>query len=280
MNNKEVAHLWANKSRERATGSHFYFDGDTIYSYGSHFPIARHYKGVVLFTTESYSSTTAKHKGYVRQACSHLPIFYVSKVMENPSGATVKELAESVQSVCKAAARARNLGAHLEAVERTIKEANDFCERFGFKTRFAMPDNWDELQAKAKVSQAKERKAKAERLAKQEAEAQETIGKWLAGESVTIPHYIGKVYLRSRHFTGEDGVHMETSKGACVPMPEAQKTFRFVTLMRARGWHRNGDQFKVGDYQLDAVNEQGVVAGCHRIAWDEIERFAKVQGWI
>lgn len=285
MNNKEVAHLWANKSRERATGSHFYFDGDTIYSYGSHFPIARHYKGVVLFTTESYSSTTAKHKGYVRRACSHLPIFYVSKVMENPSGATVKELSESVQSACKAAARARNLGDHLAAVEHTIKRANDFCERFGFKTRFAMPENWDELQAKAKIGQAKERKAKAERLAKQEAEAQETIGKWLAGESVTIPHFIGKVYLRTK-YAGQDsqGIGssfvMETSKGARVPMSEAQKTFRFVTLMRARGWHRNGDQFKIGDYQLDAVNDQGVVAGCHRIAWDEIERFAKAQGWI
>jgi predicted Abi (CAAX) family protease len=65
-----------------------------------------------------------------------------------------------------------------------------------------------------------------------------------------------------------------------VPLPEAEKAFRFAMIQRKRGWHRNGDQFKVGDYQLDAVNEQGVIAGCHRIGWDEIERFAKTQGWI
>jgi len=72
---------------------------------------------------------------------------------------------------------------------------------------------------------------------------------------------------------------METSKGARVPLDEAQRAYRFAVIQRARGWHRNGETFKVGPYQLDAVNEQGVVAGCHRIAWDEIERFAKLQNW-
>jgi len=282
MNNKEVAHLWANQSRERATGSHFYFDGDTIYSYGSHFPIARHYKGIVLFTTEGYSSTTAKHKSYVSAACHHLPRFYVVDPKSNPSGADVARYTDRVKRECESAAKARNLNAHLGTIESTIKEANNFCERFGFKTRFAMPENWTELQAKAKSSADKERKAKAERQAKLEREAQETISKWLAGESVTIPHFIGKVYLRTRLLKriGDEYMEMETSKGATVKLDEAERAFRFCIIARARGWHRNGDEFKVGDYQLDAVNEQGVVAGCHRIAWDEIERFAKTQNWI
>lgn len=283
MNNKEVAHLWANQSRERATGSHFYFEGDTIYSYGSHFPIARHYKGVVLFTTKGHSVTTSKHKGYVRSACSHLTVFEVSQVMQDPSGRDVKEYGGQIKYMAGNAAKARKPAAHLECLQREVNAANAFCERFGFKTRFAMPDNWDELQAKAKVSQAKERKVKAERAAKQEADAQETIGKWLAGESVTIPHFIGKVYLRQQSLRKCDGHtidELETSKGARVALGEAQKAYRFACLMRTRGWRRNGDQFKVGDYQLDAVNSQGVIAGCHRVAWDEIERFAKTQGWV
>ena len=39
-----VAHLWAHKSQDfaRNPGHNFYFHGDTIYSYGSHFPVARH----------------------------------------------------------------------------------------------------------------------------------------------------------------------------------------------------------------------------------------------
>ena len=37
-----VAHLWAHKSQDfaRNPGHNFYFHGDTIYSYGSHFPVA------------------------------------------------------------------------------------------------------------------------------------------------------------------------------------------------------------------------------------------------
>lgn len=87
MNNKQVAHLWANKSKQSASGSHFYFEGDTIYSYGRHFPIARHaiHKGkpCVLFTTDDYSSSTSRHKSYVRNAiASGIPILYVQRIGE------------------------------------------------------------------------------------------------------------------------------------------------------------------------------------------------------
>lgn len=284
MNNKEVAHLWANQSRERATGSHFYFEGDTIYSYGSHFPIARHYKGVVLFTTKGHSKTTACHKSIVRSACSHLTVFEVSQVMDNPSGRDVKEWGEQIKFEAETAAKSRNPHAHLESLQSTVNTANDFCERFKFKTRFTMPDNLDELRERAKASAQRERKAKAERLAKFEADCAETVSKWLAGEVVTIPHQYEKVLLRARHYEHDvpqspDVPIMQTSKGATVPLTEAEKAYRFACIMRQRGWRRNGDTYKVGDYQLDAINEQGVIAGCHRVAWDEIERFAKVQGW-
>lgn len=32
-------------------------------------------------------------------------------------------------------------------------------------------------------------------------------------------------------------------------------------------------------HQLDAVNEFGIVAGCHRVSWAEADRFAMAQGW-
>jgi hypothetical protein len=82
-NNKQVAHLWANRSEESGKGSHFFFNNKTIYSYGSHFPIARHAetkdgKPCVLFTTRGYSNTTSRHISITRSAIpSGLPIFYV-----------------------------------------------------------------------------------------------------------------------------------------------------------------------------------------------------------
>lgn len=286
MNNKEVAHIWANKSRPSASGSHFYFDGDAIYSYGSHFPIARHFKGFVLFTGRSHSVTTSRHKGIVRNASHHLTSFTVSDVMSDPSSKDVQEYGEQIKSLSINADKARNPDNALRILTEAVSEANLFCESFGFKTRFTMPDNLDELKAKARASEERERQSKAIKQAKLESESGETIQQWLAGEMVTVPHFIGTVYLRQYKISeadtniGKGGVFgMETSKGARVPLSEAQKAFQFAVAMRARGWHRNGDNFQVGDYHLDAINEQGVVAGCHCIAWPEIERFAKAQGW-
>lgn len=40
----QVAHLWANQLQESARNSgNYYFNGDAIYSYGSHFMIAKHH---------------------------------------------------------------------------------------------------------------------------------------------------------------------------------------------------------------------------------------------
>jgi len=44
------------------------------------------------------------------------------------------------------------------------------------------------------------------------------------------------------------------------------------------GWKRNGETFRVGNFQLDEVNAEGIIAGCHNIKWDAIEDLAKREG--
>jgi len=61
-----------------------------------------------------------------------------------------------------------------------------------------------------------------------------------------------------------------------VPLQAARVAYRFATSKRAQGWHENGETCPVGHYRLNAINAQGIVAGCHRIAWSEIERLAPV----
>lgn len=293
MNNTQVAHLWANKSRPSAKGSSFYFEGDTIYSYGPHFPIARHVNGVVLFTTGSYSVTTARHISITRQACSHLDVFHVENPRLDPSGKDVKGYAERIKQASLRAARARNPEIAIDDLERLVCEANNFCARFGFKARFAMPagDQFEALKLKAKEAAQREKVERARVAEKQKQEEARAIAEWLAGERSSLPYSVGRVFLRVKHLDIDGGElkegsattwtrQLETSKGACVPLADAEKAFRFITRHRESGWHRNGDTFQVGEFQLDAVNAQGIVAGCHRIDWEEIERFAKVQGWI
>ncbi len=287
MNNKQVAHLWANKSLQSAKGSHFYFEGDTIYSYGSHFPIARHYKGVVLFTTASYSNTTARHISITRQACNHLTCYFVSDVRRDPCGKDVKEYAAEIEVLSGNLARARDPQWKLEALQRKIAEANGFCERFGYAARFFEPSGEElaALKVKAQAEAKRKANATAARNARIKAEQAETVAKWLAGERVSIPYNVQTVYLRAKAASdfsaqGQSKLVLETSRGASVPLADAQRAFQFIWNRRRTGWHRNGETCRVGDFQLDAVKDQGIVAGCHRISWPEIERFALSQGWI
>jgi len=90
-----------------ATHKHLYFDGETIYSYGSHFPIAchvtdKHGKPAILFTTRSYSVTTSGHVSAVRSAIpKDIPVFNVYNPALSPRESlacyvsAVKENAES-----------------------------------------------------------------------------------------------------------------------------------------------------------------------------------------
>lgn len=84
----EIIHLWAHQSQEEARYGNGFFDGEIIYSYGRHFPIARIYtdkKGnkTVFFTTQGYSSTTSKHISDTWRACSHLPRLHMHTVIEH-----------------------------------------------------------------------------------------------------------------------------------------------------------------------------------------------------
>jgi len=276
MNNSQVAHLWANQSRPSGKGSNFYFTGDTIYSYGPHFPIARLYKNIVLFTNRDYSVTTCKHKRLARRAADHKTIFYVNDPTRNPSRADIKSYKERISKLAESASRARDPKWKLLQLQSTIEEANLFCEEFGFKTRFSMPDEsmLATLRERCKIAAARKAKQTAKRNALLEEQDKSAIAEWLSGTSNFFPYRVNTVMLR------RNGDWMQTSKGAFVQLPEAKRAFEFVTAKRPTGWHRNGEPFKVGDFQLESVNDFGVVAGCHRIAWDEIERFAKTQGWV
>ncbi len=97
--------------------------------------------------------------------------------------------------------------------------------------------------------------------------------RWLNGEDVAL-EYGSPTKLRA---VGEE---METSRGAKVELRAARLAYVFACKHRAAGWHRNGETFAVGHYQLDAVNAEGIVAGCHRLTWAEVDRFAVSQGWV
>lgn len=71
MKNKDVAEAFAEGKRE-GKGNSMFIDGNTIYSYGNHFPMAiRIWDGDTykfIWNSDKYSATTSRHQGYVFRA--------------------------------------------------------------------------------------------------------------------------------------------------------------------------------------------------------------------
>ena len=107
----EIAHLWAHQSKPEARNPHgnFYFEGDTIYSYGRHFPIARHIehngKKAILFVDHGWSVTTAKHIGEVRGSIPrNVPVFEVGDVrgdVKRAYDAKLKDVKERAEKLAR-----------------------------------------------------------------------------------------------------------------------------------------------------------------------------------
>lgn len=73
MNNSQLAHNFANKVKPTGKGSNMFYNNDTIYSYGYHFPIAKFVKDaneneVIMVNVRSYSNSTSKHQQHLRSA--------------------------------------------------------------------------------------------------------------------------------------------------------------------------------------------------------------------
>lgn len=76
---RDLAELFAEGATD-GKGSRMFIEGDTIYSYGYHFKIAKIFRdNLYLFNTKSYSSSTNRHKCYVKYA---LPSNQVIEVMD------------------------------------------------------------------------------------------------------------------------------------------------------------------------------------------------------
>lgn len=176
VSDSRVAHLWAHWTPDsvqqdaRVQRNNFYFNGDTIYSYGSHFPIARHVARhedkptgkrnprAILFTRHKNSNTTNGHIQLVRSTLQRYtghddagfsfdnrPIFYVDNVRASSPcqhKANFQDFAQQRDGAYRAMEQSRSkAGAFASQYERLTKEANEYAAFFGLRLRLKItPD--------------------------------------------------------------------------------------------------------------------------------------------
>lgn len=203
----EIPHLWAHGlevgRKIRNAGGNLHAEGDTLYSYGSHFPIARRVPtsgGVVyLYTTRRYSVTTRGHCYAAERAMSgngrtfHIdPVDGAGRSLWEPLAdrkGSARPVAEWFQSLIddearsaaapriRPATRARHMARidHLIGEWRAIHAA--FRLRIGIDS-VRTPGTVDEVRAKyaaefAGLERKRKEEAERERLADERRKAEE-----------------------------------------------------------------------------------------------------------
>ena len=286
-----VAHMWANQSGRNnvAKGFNMYYYGDTIYSYGTHFPIARHVDGVILFTTNSYGISTSKHCTITRRAIGNFRVFNVANVCASTDVEHAKNLRgieARFTAMLESSLRRRNplyAESDLSDAQDILVTYGDYCGQFDLvASPLTMPD-MDEFREKLRRRMDEKREVeKATRLRREaaaQAEAErierEVIPGWLAGENVTIPWS----YIAKGHMLRIKGDNIETTGRATFPVADAMRVIPL--LQRARGLlhdERIECSMPIGAFKVDHVTSQGVRAGCHFVEWSEVDRIAKELG--
>lgn len=283
----EIAHVWAHKSAShgKSPGA-VSFNGDVIYSYQT--AMARHieHKGktAIILNVTSYSVSTSKHQGRINSAIHGLgmPVFRVDgQQMGAELRFTGDELfalytekaAQCLRDAEAPRIRPHTVEAHKGRAAHNLEQARAVAQFFGLRKKV------DE-KAIQRLATAKARAEKRERIAREKRDAREralqegAYAAWLAGEPMPEG-----VYLNARLFPVAfrvEGDELVSTLGARVPLRAAMVAYRFAMSKRGQEWRENGETCPVGNYRLNAINEHGIVAGCHRITWAELERLAPV----
>lgn len=294
-NNRQCAHVWAQRNQPRGKGyGNIFFEGDVIYSYGYHFPIATwvdapNGEAFVAFTTEGSSVTTAKHCSYVRSAIpGGVRIIRTAHPLTLADGVANMERIrdehqERINQALLKASRARTYKKfHLEDAARAANDMNWLAAAYSRPDlRVSLPDDMEAALADARKladrlsAEQRERKAESRRL-QQVADHDKFYAWYERGVGYCPPSYKPE---DGSHLLALAGDEVVTSGSARVPVDHARRLWPMLLAARQRV---NGEPVRldlhVGHFTVSSMDSFGITAGCHRIAWTEVERMAGVLG--
>jgi len=289
---EQCAHAWAHQQYNAGKASELYFEGATIFSYGSHFPIATIHADVVFFTERKYSNTTAKHKYLVRSAVSHKRIIDVHTVPVNIDPFTdkafhhanidhwVKEVIYLLRQF-EQQPRKRSL---LALVENIIAKINNFIQALRIAPPSALKRLMDSNELSAAMQYQHQRRRHDELLRKRQRQkaANDFIARLQRWEgapdgqlpSVTIPAQLSNLaYLRVN--TARNCI--ESSKGIRIPFAEAHACWTALQHVLSNGEHTCN--IPVAGFAITLITPEKIVAGCHHIPLQQIEKIATQMQW-
>lgn len=259
-----IAHLWANQSQSEARNSNnsYYFYNNIIYSYGSHFAISKHTTNeagevATLFTTRSYSNTTAKHINITRQAARHKNLIFCPF----PTGSHAENFTKWFNDI--------SIEAHkLQTARKPEKYLSEIAHYSNLVTKYSqffsveIPVTLREIMAISNKAQYLEfntklaayKKADEKRKeAEQKKQFKKQLEKFMNFEISRVYSDIKKDYLRLNKAENR----IETTQAVQIPVEAAKRLYLAIA----------SNSVKVGDtilnYSIDYIDNKTIKIGCH-----------------
>ena len=268
----ELCHVWANQLQQSGRNSNgsMYFNGSTIYSYGSHFPIAKHIRNeqgqtAVLFTERTYSNTTAKHINHVWMSCKNDTIincYRPDSTHEDNFNFWAKNAEEFGASKL---AKARKPEKYLQILSDVEKVATKYAEFFSLE----LPDYLTaviSIKDKSEFIQFADKKAeyiKAEEKRKakeQKKDFKEQINKWLNNET-------NRLYTKYKFdFLRINENRVETTQAVQIPIEIAKRLYLKIKT------NTLAIDDKVLDYSVNEIGKE-IKIGCHTFTRSYLLKF-------
>lgn len=298
----ELPHIWAQQLQSEGKAGSFYFNGATIYSYGSHFPIATIEGKNVLFTKRTYSNSTAKHISKTRQAISHKNKIYCYYVPTNLKYASrehsqnFERWKKEIQTLFAEIGNTRNknIDSRINSINGLVNELNVYCTYFKIKVTdvefkkllklIAAPDFLQKaIEAKSKENELHQKKVK---------ESVKAYGKyldlWRAFNEDAIKELPAKTKELCNFYrnTAEAFTHLrynvsdlrlETSKGVQIPIEIAKRAY--IALNGCMEGECKNINVPVLHYTITETSKTYIKAGCHTIPKTDIKYIATLLNW-
>lgn len=267
-----IAHLWANQLQDEARNSgNFYFNRNVIYSYGSHFPIAKHItndkgEAAVLFTERAYSNTTAKHISVVRQAANHKDIIYCYNP-ESTHDQNFNSWKITAESIAKNLLKAKKPEKYLSQLAIIKGKVEIYAAFFSLiipadllaAITIGNKDEYASYQAKKGEYEKQAKIAAQKELQKKH---KKELATWLKGKSHRLYTHNGFDYLRL------SDNRIETTQAVQIPLELGKRIYQQVkdnTLQVGQN---------VMDYEVKEVGKL-VKIGCHTFKTDYLLKFGQ-----
>lgn len=311
-NTQEVAHVWAqfNQDQGRNGGHSVFFCGNTIYSYGSHFPMAHRIGDTttILINDDSYSATTSSHQ---REVINAIPQFYntinvstefihcIADTCRFNKKEAIKErenqLLELVELYKKQSkARVRDYSTAIAYLQSNIRA---FCKLYKISIS-PLETMLKDTSLIVEKSIAKQKRIKAAAIRAEKKRRLERVelakielDKWLKGWHGNRFYLMGlPPHLRVHRDTKTNlPTSVETSHGVTLDYKDAERLAcayqKGVIYVKNSGVGVNisytGEKEpRFGHYSIDSIYINGdMIMGCHHFEAKILQDFIKLNGW-